>query len=787
MADKTKKVLTLFQKYPDKTWRLKDIQKQLKTSSTELRLILDKLVDKGQIIRSRKHTYGLPKNYLKNLVEGYLQVTAQGYGFVLNEEGGPDMLIPEENLMGAWDGDRVAARPFFVKGRPKGEIVGVLKRKFTNMVGTLEYSRGYAILRPDEPRLRTRIKLLPNSVGDLEAGARVLVKLNWPEDTGEREVYGEVMETLGLSVEDNETETRAVIIKHGLKDSFDEETLAEAQALPSKVTEEMVVGRRDLRKVPTFTIDGMDAKDFDDALSLERVGGRGKKARYIVGVHIADVAHYVKEGSYLDEEAHKRTTSVYLPGRVLPMLPPELSNGICSLVEGEWRLSFSVMAELDSEAKVKSVSFQKTVIKSNARLTYEEVQNFFEGERLPLGKRRLEHDLKQLLVLSQTLRKERLDQGALDFDFTEAKISFEDGEMQVMPIRSNNARQLIEEFMLLANRLVAKELAQKNIPGLFRVHEEPSEKKLQDLQKSLAKLGYTIDLKTYTPQTLQEIIRQAASKPERELVNTLLLRSLKQARYHADNLGHFGLAFEHYLHFTSPIRRYPDLVVHRILNLSLTGKLTEKLKKRYYGKLPELAEHVSTLERTAEEAERELTSYYQALWAKKQLGETFEGTISGVNSFGFFVVLPNGVEGLVPIASLNEEYIYHENKLILQGKRSNKIYKMGQHLKVCIANANPTARQIDLIPLDLIESKDKKPKEIKGEAKKSKSISEDKPLLNQEVNKSKSTTFEKPLDDDLNEPSPNQHKDLEKSLKSGPRKKKKIKKRQLVFGKHRTK
>ena len=822
----SKQIFSLFHKHPNKKWHLKDIKKQLGVSnSTELRRTLSDLVDKGKLTKTRRGAYILPKSQMKNLFEGYLQITSQGYGFVLNEEGGTDLLIGEEDLFGAWDGDRVAAVPFSAKGRPRGEIVKILERKFTNMVGTLEYSRGYALLRPDEPRLRTHIKLLPDSVGELEAGTRVVAKLSWPEDTGDREVYGEVIETLGLSSNDSEAETRAVIIKHNLKDNFDEETLAEARAFPTELTKKMMVGRTDLREIPTFTIDGIDAKDFDDALSLERVGGRGSKSIYRIGVHIADVAHYVKEDSSLDKEAKERATSVYLPGRVLPMLPPELSNGLCSLVEGESRLSFSVLIELDTEAKVQSVNFKKTVIKSNARLTYEEVQDFFDGGRLPLGKRKLERDLKRLLTLSQTLRQERLNQGALDFDFTEAKVDFgQDDEVQIIPIRSNHARQLIEEFMLLANRLVAKELDEKSTPGLFRVHEEPSEKKLEELQKSLAKLGYTIDLPNYEPKTLQEIIRQAADKPEKELVNTLLLRSLKQARYSHDNLGHFGLAFENYLHFTSPIRRYPDLVVHRILGLKLKRKLTEKLKEHYYSKLPELAEHVSDLERSAEKAERELTRYYQALWAKERLGETFEGTISGVNSFGFFVALPNGVEGLVPLDSLNDDqYIYDEDNLMFSGQSNQKVYKLGQRLEICIANANPTARQIDLVPLDLkeLENKDSTKKESKNKTPKKKGskkdvTSEPKHSNNDQLlsefhdneDEFEDIVFEEIFDDVADEPL-NEHNvlpdfeevfyDSDESLPSNEQvntntlpklafnKKSRNGKRMLVFGKHRTK
>lgn len=691
-----------FKGHPEKPWHVQELQKRLKVKNrTPLRHALDALVDEGRLVRTRRRSYGLPQEM--NLMLGRLQITSGGYGFVIPEkEGEKDLFIPADALAGAWDGDRVMARPNPHKenGRVSGQIVRVLKRKHDHVVGTLEYSKGYAILRPDSTKLRERVLLLPDSVGKLEAGSRIVAKMVWPSESGEKDPFGEVEEVLGGEA-DPKTETRAVVIKYGLKDEFDAATLQEAEAVPPNVSGDMLEGRTDLRGISTFTIDGADAKDFDDAISLERLTGRGKKGLLRVGIHIADVSYYVAEGTSLDKEALERATSVYLPGRVLPMLPEALSNGICSLVEGEARLALSAMVDITRAGEIKSVKFKETVIESDARLTYEQVQAFAEGEgRFPKGKRKLERDVKVLLDLSQSLRKKRIENGALDFNFTEARVDVGDeGELELKPVSSNAARQLVEELMLLANRLVAKELSTKDIPALFRVHEDPSGDKLENLERALGRLGYTIDLKEAKPQDLQEVLKTVAGKPEAQLVNTLLLRSLKQARYSADNLGHFGLAFENYLHFTSPIRRYPDLVVHRVLRAMLQRRLSPTLKERLRNDFPALSEHTSERERNAEDAERDLTRFYHARWAKDHVGEVFAGLISGVTNFGVFVALPNAVEGLIHVSQLDDDYyVYLEDSLMLLGKHSRKKFRMGDRLEIKILAANPVQRQIDLIP-----------------------------------------------------------------------------------------
>ncbi len=702
----TQALLEFFRDHPERPWHVQDVQKRLKIDDrAALQRALAELADSGELIRTRRRTYGLPKEM--NLFLGRLQVAAGGYGFVIpDERETSDLFIPADRLAGAWDGDRVVARPNPMKsddGRTSGEIVRILERKNRHVVGTLEYSKGYAILRPDNPRLRERILLTPDSVGAIDGGMRIVAQMSWPEESDEKDVFGEVVDVLGEQ-DDPEVETLAVIVKHGLKDEFDRDTLAEAESVPSKVTGEMMAGRTDYRATPTFTIDGEDAKDFDDALSLERLDeGKGNDRVLRIGVHIADVSYYVAEGTSLDKEAKDRATSVYLPGRVLPMLPEELSNGICSLVEGEPRLALSAFIDITRGGEVQGVKLKETVIESDARLTYEQVQEFADGGRLPRGQRKLERDVKVLMNLAERLRSDRMGAGALDFSFTEAKVDVdEQGALHLRPIRSNQARQLIEEMMLLANRLVAEELDKRDIPALYRIHEDPSESKIESLNKALQKLGYKVDLKNAEPKDLQEILKQAAGKPEAQMVNTLLLRSLKQARYSSENVGHFGLAFQNYLHFTSPIRRYPDLVVHRAVRAMLQHRLSPTLKERMRSDFPKLAEHASVQERVAQDAERDLTRYFHAVWAKENRGETFKGQVSGVTNFGVFVTLPNGIEGLMHVSHLDDDYyVFVEDALMLMGKSSKKKYRMGDRVEVRILNANPTVRQIDLIPASM--------------------------------------------------------------------------------------
>ena len=693
-------IYEFFKNNSHKPWHVQELQKRLKLKErSELKKSLDSLVTQGKLIRTRRRTYGLPQEM--NLTIGKLQITAGGYGFVIPEDSKKDLFIPATALSGAWDGDKVVARanPSQKQNdRISGKIVRVLERKHSLVIGTLEYSKGYAILRPDSSKLRERILLEPESVGQLEAGVRIVAQMIWPEESDEKDPFAKVIEVLGNKI-DPEIETKAVIIKYGLKDEFDPETKAEVKAIPSKIRE-TIAGRTDLRKLNSFTIDGEDAKDFDDAISVERIKSSGSYGTVRIGIHIADVSYYVSEGTSLDKEALERATSVYLPNKVLPMLPEELSNGICSLKENEDRLTLSVMVDMKRSGEIVAVKFKETAINSKARLSYQQVEDFSEGGRLPQGKRKLERDIKLLLKLTQILRKNRLSHGALDFNLSEARVEIDDeGNLHIKPIKSSKARQLIEELMLLANKHVARELGKREIPALFRVHESPSLERLQSLEKALAKLGYKIDPEHLSSQDLQNILAQVVGKKEAQLVNSLILRSLKQANYRATDLGHFGLGFANYLHFTSPIRRYPDLVVHRVMKTLLQHRLSPTLKERWRSDFPELGKYVSEKERNAEAAERDLSKFYHALWAKENVGNKFTGIISGVANFGVFVTLPNGVEGLIHISNLDDDYyIFIEDAMMLAGKHSNRKFVLGSKLDIKIAYSNPVQRQVDLLP-----------------------------------------------------------------------------------------
>ncbi|GIW27724.1 MAG: ribonuclease R [Meiothermus sp.] len=694
-------------KYPKKRFSLRELVRSLRLDKDEAKEALDLLVAEGKVVEPRRKLYQLPEGLGKKGLEGRLQAHAAGFAFVIPTHPDlPDLYIPKGHLGGAWHGDLVRAepRPPGRDGKPWGVVVEVLERAHHQVVGRLYFKQGFAWLKPDDPRLPA-LKLKPEGLEGLESGARLVVRVTYPSGRKPQEPYGEFAGYLGQG-DSPEVETEAIIAKYELRSVFPPEALAEAEKVAHLDPKE-VARREDFRALRVFTIDGADAKDFDDAIHLEQL----PNGNYRVGIHIADVSHYVREFSPLDHEAYARATSVYLPGRVLPMLPEQLSNGICSLKPYEDRLVLSVLVELTPKGRVKDYRFAEGVIRSVARLTYTEVEAFAEAleapEKAPAPvppdwSLELQNDLKQLLTLTQTLKARRLEQGALDFRFTEVKVEVdEDGNLHLLPQKEPRARSLIEELMLLANRVVAKHLAERQIPTLFRVHEDPSEEAYNKLVAALGRLGYSLPGGELSPKALQSILKQAEGRPEEAVVSTLLLRSLRLARYAAENLGHFGLAAEHYLHFTSPIRRYPDLVVHRVLRTLLRRRVTQARKDDWAQRFPKIAEHASERERAAENAERELTKYYQCLWAQKHQGETFRGTVSGVTGFGVFVSLDNGVEGMIRLGALEDDhYEYIEELLALEGLRTKRRIRIGDEMEVKIEGANPSARQIDLVPTE---------------------------------------------------------------------------------------
>nr|WP_229670661.1 ribonuclease R [Deinococcus aquiradiocola] len=685
-------------------------RERLGTYRSDLTALMDELVHAGLVIQTRKRTYGLPE--AMNLVRGRFQASASGFGFVIPDSGGDDYYIPEGRTMEAWNGDTVLIRPEGRGGRrgdsPAGVVVRVVERASAQLVGSLEHSHGYAFLKPDDMRNKHRIMLVPEGLEGLPDGARLVTELYWPEDTGEDEVYGQVLKVLG-NEDDPVTETQAVVIKYGLRDEFPPEVLEEAEAIPSSIPESALFGRLDLRDYNIFTVDGRDAKDFDDAIHIQPT----PEGNFVVGVHIADVSHYVKAGQPLDDEAYARATSVYLPGQVLPMLPEHLSNGVCSLVPYEDRLTLSALIELNIDGDILDVKLAPSVIRSKARLTYDEVQAYSEAVATLQGDARaLEGDLHLLLKITSRLRQRRLREGALDFKMREVKVDVgKGGHLELVPVREETARGMIEDLMLLANKVVARHLLERNVPALYRIHEEPTLARFQEVSSAIGRLGLAFPGGEPTPQAYQAVLKKVRGTPQETAVNTLLLRSMQQAKYAGENLGHFGLAFDEYLHFTSPIRRYPDLLVHRMLKASLSGELSDRQKAEMEARLAEMGRHTSERERTASEAERDLTKYYQAKWAQENLDGVFEGYVSGVIASGLFVALENGVEGRIHISNLDDDYyLYIEDAGIMKGKTTGRVFRVGEHITIRITQVNPLARQIEFSQESNMDGNEGKPR-----------------------------------------------------------------------------
>lgn len=699
-----------FTEHPERPFHVQDLERALTADKRELRSLLAELVDEGRLVRTRRRTYGLPAEM--NLVVGLYEGHAGGYAFVVPEnEGAEDLYVPAGSTGGAWDGDRVVARrENGSRDRPRGVVIRVLERRRRRVVGTIEAGSGYAFLRPDDSRLARRVLLTPESNRGLEAGVRAVAVLRYPEETGEVEVFAEITEVLG-SGDDPEVETRATMAKFGLREEFDPAALAEAESIPAEIDPAWLAGRADLRGEIVFTIDGADAKDFDDALSLTEVGGN-----IVLGVHVADVSHYVTEGSALDREAALRGTSAYLPNRVLPMLPERLSNGICSLAPGEDRLTMSAFLELTKEGEIKGARFVPSVIRSVARFTYDQVQAFADtsqrSELSPGMPAEVAAVVQRLLDLSARMRDRRARQGALNFDFREAKVEVgPDGEIDLGTLQHNDARSLVEECMLAANRAVAERLDRAGVPALYRVHEDPAQGKVDNLTRVLGRYGYALRGGKVTAKALQEVLAASVGRAEQQVIHTILLRTLRLARYSTENAGHFGLAFADYTHFTSPIRRYPDLAVHRILKALEASKVDEQTRSAWIVRLPKVAEQASERERAAEEAERDLNKYFQARWLRDHLGEVFTGQVTGVLSFGIFVALDNGVEGLVHVSNLTDDYyIFIEDALMLKGKHTGRAIRLGDRVKVKALAADPVARQLDfsLEPRETVQPADER-------------------------------------------------------------------------------
>ena len=641
---------------------------------------------------------------MKLIVEGIFEANERGFGFVRpDDEEEPDIFIAPLDIKGAWNGDRVEVR-VVNKGDerhgPEGIITRIIERNHKTIVGKFEKSKNFGFVVPDDKKIFDDVfipKAQFNGARNNEIVAVEIVK--WPERR--RNAEGKVIKRLGKFGAPG-VDILSIMYEHDLKEDFPDEVLAEVDKIPEEVLKKEYKNRRDLRDINMVTIDGEDAKDLDDAVSIEKL----ENGNYLLGVHIADVSYYVKEGTALDKEAYERGTSVYLVDRVIPMLPRKLSNGICSLNAKEDRLAFSVMMQIDNTGRVIDSDIFKSVINVNERMNYSDVTKILENKDKELIKRYkdLVSDFKLMEKLSNILRKRRTMRGSIDFEIPEAKVILDEKNkpIDVKKYELTISNNIIEDFMLIANETVAERFYWLEVPFMYRVHDLPDTEKLENFVRFIYNYGYRIKgLNSLKPKAFQSLLKDIKGKPEEKVISTLMLRSMQQARYSPDNTGHFGLAAEYYCHFTSPIRRYPDLFIHRVMSELIeneykfrSDKRTKKLRKFSV----EGSKHLSEKEREADLAERDSVELKEAEYMSQFIGEKFKGVISSVTSFGFFVELPNTIEGLVRVENIPDDYyVFNENQYSLIGERSHKVYRLGDEVEVILARVDVETRKIDFV------------------------------------------------------------------------------------------
>ena len=667
---------------------------------------LDELEEDGYIGRTKKGKI-MSLNQM-GLFVGKFVSHRKGFGFVeSDEEYTQDLFIPADNVNTAMHNDRVIAEivtPATDDRRAEGKIIKVVKREVTEVVGLFQPSKNFGFVVPDNKKFNQDIYIPKKFFSGAKENDKVVVEITvWPSE--DRKPEGKIIEVLGQKGERG-VEIDSIVKSHGLPEEFPKKVLDEAEFVAVPIPEEEIQRRFDIRDLKTFTIDGEDAKDLDDAVSIEKLSNGNFK----LGVHIADVTHYVREKSKLDKEALKRATSVYLVDKVIPMLPKTLSNGMCSLNPFEDKLTLSIFMEINDKGEVVKHDIYESVINSKARMTYTEVSDILEKDD-PLLKKTFSHmvdEFKMSEELARILMKRRERRGSIDFDFPEAKIILnKDGEVvDIKHYERRISNRIIEEFMLISNETIAEHYFWLGLPFVYRVHETPSAEKMEQLSKFVATFGYTIkgDLEDVHPKALQAIVENIKGKREEEAISTILLRSLKQARYEPTCLGHFALAAKYYCHFTSPIRRYPDLQIHRIIKEQLNNKINQKRQDQ----LSNIVEYASTQsserERAAELAERDVHDYYKACYMADKVGQEFEGTISSVTNFGMFVELENTIEGLVRLANMADDYyIYDDMTYTIIGERTKKTFRIGDPVRIRVDRVNVDFREIDFELLEKIE------------------------------------------------------------------------------------
>ncbi len=665
----------------------------------EFEQMITALIAEGKIIETKRGKLFAPKAL--QMATGTFLSHAKGFGFVTPEEGGNDIFIPASETNGAMQKDKVLYKVIQKSGdgkKAEGTIIKVLERANSRIVGLFEQVKGYGFVIADDKKFAKDIFIAKELTMGAVTGHKVVVEIT---DYGadRRNPEGKIVEILG-HINDPGVDILSVIKRYDLAVEFEKEVYQEIENLETEVKEEDKIGREDLRDVLTITIDGEDAKDLDDAVSLQML----QNGNFELGVHIADVSHYVRFNTELDKEAYRRGTSVYLVDRVIPMLPHKLSNGICSLNPHTDRLALSCIMEIDHRGQVIDHKVVNSVIHSDYRMTYTAVREILEDGTPALLTEYQEivpmlHDMNKLRIVLAEKRKKR---GSVNFDLPESKIILDESgkPIDIRPYERSIATNLIEEFMLVCNETIAENFFWQEVPFVFRSHQEPDEEKTEKMEQFLCGFGYRVKKKDgeLHPREIQKVLSEIEGKTEERVITRVVLRSMMQARYTADNQGHFGLAAKYYCHFTSPIRRYPDLQIHRLIKMILAGEMNGKKEESLRRKMPEIAAHCSKRERIADEAERDTDNLKKVEYMMDKVGEYYEGIISGVTSWGIFVELPNTVEGMVALAQMDDDYYeFEEKNMLVFGRKSGKIYRLGDTVEVMVAKVSKEMGTIDFV------------------------------------------------------------------------------------------
>ena len=720
IKDLTRKILQILNKEPQQSFNYKQISSKLEINDANGRNQIIKKLEALKVQQKIKEVergkFQIQPN--QKYFTGTIDITSNGNGYFICDELDHDVYIPSRNLNRALHNDKVKLYLYNRKmnSREEGEVVEILERAKTEFVGVLQMSKNFGFVIPDDPKMYADIFIPKSKLKDAEHGVKVLTKItDWPDNS--KNPFGKVVEVLGKPG-DHDTEMHSILLEYGLPYKFPEKVEQEASKISFNISEDELSKRKDMRNVTTFTIDPKDAKDFDDALSFKTL----ENGNYEIGIHIADVSHYVEENSLLDKEAYSRATSVYLVDRVVPMLPEVLSNGVCSLRPNEEKLTFSAVFEINEKAQVIKQWFGRTIIYSDKRFSYEEVQELIESKGTTVSNEvsltgtayTVDDEILKAIftldTLAKILRKKRLQQGAITFDRVEVKFNLNQHNEPtgVYFKESKDANKLIEEFMLLANKKVAEFIGtNKGVPSkktfVYRIHDEPNTEKLMSLQSIVSKFGYTNKIDTQTKKSisssLNKLLSDVHGKGEANLIETLAVRSMSKAEYSTQNIGHYGLAFDYYSHFTSPIRRYPDVMAHRLLQHYLDGG--KSVSAEVY---EDKCKHSSDMEQLASNAERDSVKYMQVKYMENHKDQEFEGVISGVTEWGIYVeIIENKCEGMCRIREIKDDfYIYDDKQYALVGQSTKNMYQLGDHVLIKVKHTDLERKHLDFTLLEKI-------------------------------------------------------------------------------------